>query len=94
MCELYKVINILDYKNLMFALYIKGKNSIVNKLIFVLEAYRKRKNPVCYLRLYFINSKGLLNTIAEVNIYILGSHAVNYFVPSFAKLYSNFNIYI
>ena len=75
-------------------LYIKGKDSIVNKLILALEAYRERKNFVYYLRPHFINPKGLLNTIAKVNTYILGSRAINYFMLSSAKLYSNFNIYI
>jgi len=78
----------------MLALYIKGKNSIVNKLILVLEAYRERKNSIRYLRPHFTNPKGLLNIIAEVNIYILGSRAADYFVPSSTKLYFNFNIYI
>jgi len=78
----------------MLALYIKGKNSMVNKLILALEAYRERKNPVRYLRLYFINPKSLFNTMAEVNIYILGSYTTDYFIPSSAEPHSNFNIYI
>jgi len=78
----------------MFILYIKGKDSTVNKLILILEAYRERKNPIRYLRPHFINSKGLLDIMAKINIYILGSCTVDYFVPSSAKLYSNFNIYI
>ena len=47
-----------------------------------------------YLRPYFINPKGLLNAIAKSNAYILGSRAIDYFVPSSTKLYSNFNFYI
>jgi len=78
----------------MLMLYIKGKDSIVNKLIFMLEAYRERKNPVRYLRLYFTNPKGLLNIIAEVNIYISGSCVIDYFVPSSAEPYFDFNIYV
>jgi len=92
--KLYKVINILDYKNLTLTLYIKGKDSIVNKLILVLEAYRERKNPMRYLRPHFINPKSLLNIMAKVNVYILGSRVVDYFVPSSAKPHFNFNIYI
>ena len=60
----------------------------------MLEAYREKKNPVYYLRLYFTNPKGLLNIMAKVNIYILGSRAADYFVPSSTKPHSNFNIYI
>ena len=67
---------------------------MVNKLILVLEAYRERKNPIYYLRPHFTNPKGLFNVIAESNIYILGSRAIDYFVPSSAKPYSNFNFYV
>jgi len=78
----------------MLILYIKGKDGIVNRPTLVLEAYRERKNPIYYLRPYFTNPKGLLNIIAESNAYILGSRAIDYFVPGSAKLYSNFDFYI
>ena len=81
-------------KSITLTLYIKGKDSIINRLTLVLEAYRERKNPVHYLRPHFINPKGLLDAIAKSNIYILGSHATDYFIPSSAKPYSNFNFYI
>ena len=67
---------------------------MVNRPTLVLEAYKERKNPIRYLRPYFTNPKGLLNAMAESNAYILGSRAADYFVPSSAKLYSNFNFYI
>ena len=60
----------------------------------MLETYKERKNSMRYLRPYFINPKGLLNAIAEGNAYLLGSRAIDYFVPSSTKLYSNFNFYI
>jgi len=93
-CELYKIINILNYKNLTLALYIKGKNNTVNRLILILEAYRERKNPIYYLRPHFTNPKSLLDIMAKSNIYISGSRAVDYFVPNSTKLHSNFNFYI
>ena len=94
MYELYKVIGILDYKNLTLALYTKGKDGTVNRPTLALEAYRERTNPIHYLGPYFTNPKGLLNAMAESNAYILGSCAVDYFEPSSAKPYSNINFYV
>ena len=92
--KLYKVIGISDYKNLTLALYIKGKNGTVNRLILILEGYREKTNPIRYLGPHFTNPKGLLNTIAESNAYILGSRAADYFKPSSAKPHSNINFYV
>jgi len=78
----------------MLALYIKGKDSIVNRLTLILEVYKERKNSMRYLRPYFINPKGFLDVMAKSNAYILGSCAADYFVPSSAELHSDFNFYI
>ena len=75
-------------------LYTKGKDGTVNRLILMLEAYKERKNPVRYLRPHFINSKGLLNTMAKSNACILGSRAADYFMPGSAKPHFNFNFYV
>ena len=66
----------------------------MNKLIFALEVYKEKKNLMRYLRPHFTNLKSLLNIMAKVNVYILGSRVIDYFIPSSAKLHFDFNIYL
>ena len=94
LCELYRVINILDCENLTLTLYTKGKDGMVNRLTLALEVYKERKNPIYYLRPYFTNPKSLLDAMAESNVYILGFCTADYFMPGSTELYFNFDFYI